>query len=322
MPLLKIDKLVAGLSRGWSGYLRDWDRTLRAGNYPETPGSRRESHPPAPTDPDVNTLGSSGSCRPVVRSCTAAPSARTGRGPFPDPCSHALPVCLAAFQPLVLPPRPAHEMAIHALANRDHRARVEHGEVVQPAPQGRVHVLCEVIQCRGGASMQPPGRALRLISVSFPGATAGRKPVKDLLPLLSKAFRGRNSIPAERERHLRQSPGVAGCPCSRRSASCPGASATRSRQADDRSRLAPAGLTLGHAVDHNIVREAFEPDRRVLPDHPQCRSRNAERCWRSTGRSDPLAGFPSPAGPGSRRASASALSASAPHTAGPISESV
>ena len=36
MPLLKIDKLVAGLSRGWSGYLRDWDRTLRAGNYPET----------------------------------------------------------------------------------------------------------------------------------------------------------------------------------------------------------------------------------------------------------------------------------------------
>jgi integrase/recombinase XerC len=36
MPLLKIDKLVAGLSRRWSGYLRDWDRTLRAGNYPET----------------------------------------------------------------------------------------------------------------------------------------------------------------------------------------------------------------------------------------------------------------------------------------------
>src|ERR1700704_5722701 len=36
MPLLKIDTLVAGLSRGWSGYLRDWDRTLRAGNYPET----------------------------------------------------------------------------------------------------------------------------------------------------------------------------------------------------------------------------------------------------------------------------------------------
>ncbi len=36
MPLLKIDSLIAGLSRGWSGYLRDWDRTLRAGNYPET----------------------------------------------------------------------------------------------------------------------------------------------------------------------------------------------------------------------------------------------------------------------------------------------
>ncbi len=36
MPLLTIDKLVAGPSRGWSGYLRDWDRTQRAGNYPET----------------------------------------------------------------------------------------------------------------------------------------------------------------------------------------------------------------------------------------------------------------------------------------------
>jgi hypothetical protein len=36
MPLLKIENLTAGLSREWSGYLRDWDRTLRAGNYPET----------------------------------------------------------------------------------------------------------------------------------------------------------------------------------------------------------------------------------------------------------------------------------------------
>ncbi|MEO3772799.1 hypothetical protein [Micromonospora sp. B9E7] len=24
------------LSAPWAGYLRDWDRTLRAGNYPET----------------------------------------------------------------------------------------------------------------------------------------------------------------------------------------------------------------------------------------------------------------------------------------------
>src|SRR3954463_8415613 len=36
MPLLKIDKLTQGLARDWSGFLRDWDRTLRSGNYPET----------------------------------------------------------------------------------------------------------------------------------------------------------------------------------------------------------------------------------------------------------------------------------------------
>ncbi|MER6122169.1 hypothetical protein ABT173_05650 [Streptomyces sp. NPDC001795] len=36
MPLLDLEKMTAGLSRTWSGYLRDWDRSLRAGNYPET----------------------------------------------------------------------------------------------------------------------------------------------------------------------------------------------------------------------------------------------------------------------------------------------
>jgi integrase/recombinase XerC len=36
MPLFKIEKLTDGLSTDWSGFLRDWDRALRAGNYPET----------------------------------------------------------------------------------------------------------------------------------------------------------------------------------------------------------------------------------------------------------------------------------------------
>jgi integrase/recombinase XerC len=36
MPLLDLQKLTAGLSRTWAGYLRDWDRSLRSGNYPET----------------------------------------------------------------------------------------------------------------------------------------------------------------------------------------------------------------------------------------------------------------------------------------------
>ncbi|GIJ12866.1 tyrosine-type recombinase/integrase [Micromonospora andamanensis] len=36
MPLLDLQKLTVGLSRTWAGFLRDWDRSLRAGNYPET----------------------------------------------------------------------------------------------------------------------------------------------------------------------------------------------------------------------------------------------------------------------------------------------
>ena len=36
MPLLDLQKLSTGLSRTWAGYLRDWDRSLRSGNYPET----------------------------------------------------------------------------------------------------------------------------------------------------------------------------------------------------------------------------------------------------------------------------------------------
>ncbi len=36
MPLLDLNKLTADLSKTWTGYLRDWDRTLRSGNHPET----------------------------------------------------------------------------------------------------------------------------------------------------------------------------------------------------------------------------------------------------------------------------------------------
>jgi hypothetical protein len=36
MPLLKIEKLCEGLAGDWPGHLRDWDRTLRAANHPET----------------------------------------------------------------------------------------------------------------------------------------------------------------------------------------------------------------------------------------------------------------------------------------------
>jgi cell wall-associated NlpC family hydrolase len=36
MPLLDLDKLTADLAGTWAGYLRDWDRSLHSGNYPET----------------------------------------------------------------------------------------------------------------------------------------------------------------------------------------------------------------------------------------------------------------------------------------------
>ncbi|MEV0742205.1 phage integrase N-terminal SAM-like domain-containing protein [Streptomyces sp. NPDC050549] len=36
MPLLDLDKITAGLSKTWWGFLRDWNRSLRSGNYPET----------------------------------------------------------------------------------------------------------------------------------------------------------------------------------------------------------------------------------------------------------------------------------------------
>lgn len=35
MPV-ELERLTAGLSRTWAGFLRDWDRSLRAGNYPPT----------------------------------------------------------------------------------------------------------------------------------------------------------------------------------------------------------------------------------------------------------------------------------------------
>ncbi len=36
MAVLDLNKLTAGLSTTWAGFLRDWDRSLRSGNYPET----------------------------------------------------------------------------------------------------------------------------------------------------------------------------------------------------------------------------------------------------------------------------------------------
>jgi integrase/recombinase XerC len=31
-----LERLVTGLPRAWGNFLRDWDRSLRSGNYPQT----------------------------------------------------------------------------------------------------------------------------------------------------------------------------------------------------------------------------------------------------------------------------------------------
>ncbi|MFG1925107.1 hypothetical protein [Cryptosporangium sp. NPDC048952] len=36
MTLLNLSALTAGLTPAWSSYLRDWDRSLRVANPPET----------------------------------------------------------------------------------------------------------------------------------------------------------------------------------------------------------------------------------------------------------------------------------------------
>ena len=36
MPVFDLAKLTTGLPRTWAGYLRDWDRSLRAANHPQT----------------------------------------------------------------------------------------------------------------------------------------------------------------------------------------------------------------------------------------------------------------------------------------------
>ena len=36
MKTLDLEKITDGLSSTWAGFLRDWDRTLRAGNHPVT----------------------------------------------------------------------------------------------------------------------------------------------------------------------------------------------------------------------------------------------------------------------------------------------
>src|SRR5450756_1061838 len=93
-------------------------------------------------------------------------------------------------------------MAIHTLAQWDHRARVERSEVGQPAPKDRVDLLCEVIQRQSGASLQPPGHCLAADIGQLPRIHSRHEACVDLLPFPVEGLPGTERIPAERERHL------------------------------------------------------------------------------------------------------------------------
>ena len=158
------------------------------------PGSRRESHPPAPTDPHVSL--STHTARAVQlagRSAAVAPMHEQLGIPLIGPPRATPMLDATALQSLVLPPRPAHQMAVDALTEWDHRARIERGEVAEPTPQHEVDPGCEVVGGQGSCADEAARLRLGGSSPSAcSGATAGRKPVKATCVRLLYAFRGRN----------------------------------------------------------------------------------------------------------------------------------
>src|SRR5450756_3200999 len=88
-------------------------------------------------------------------------------------------------------------MAIHTLAQWDHRARVERSEVGQPAPKDRVDLLCEVFQRQSGASLQPPGHCLAADIGQLPRIHSRHAACVDLLPFPVEGLPGSKRIPAE-----------------------------------------------------------------------------------------------------------------------------
>ena len=141
-----------------------------------TPSSRRESHPPAPTDPDVNLSIHPARAIQSPGRVAQLPVRKQAGHPFPDTTQPFPRTSVTAFQPFVLPSRPVHQVAINTPAHRNHHAWIEHREVVQPALEGRVHATARSLSVRVVRRCILQDAAFRLISVNLPGATAGRNP--------------------------------------------------------------------------------------------------------------------------------------------------
>jgi hypothetical protein len=108
--------------------------------------------------------------------------------PLPDspkPCPRAW---FPALEPLVLPQRPAHQMAVDALGYRGHHGRVERGEVPEPSAHLRVDRGGEAVEGEVRVPVQPliMDRAAELRHL-FPGwrrQEAGESHLPGLVPCL------------------------------------------------------------------------------------------------------------------------------------------
>src|SRR6266511_5407956 len=89
------------------------------------PGSRRESHPPAPTDPQVSLSTHTARAVQLLGRCAVPPVHEQLGFPYSDPAQPRPRSAPTALQSLVLPPRPPHQMEVDAMAERGDRVRVE-----------------------------------------------------------------------------------------------------------------------------------------------------------------------------------------------------
>src|SRR5450759_865701 len=81
-----------------------------------TPGRRREFHPPPPTDPRMKVSLHGARAVQVPGRVAQLPVREQAGCPLADPAEPCPRPAFAVLQPLVLPPCPAHQMAVDALA--------------------------------------------------------------------------------------------------------------------------------------------------------------------------------------------------------------
>ena len=147
-----------------------------------TPSSRRElPNPRLDTDPDVNLSIHPARAVQLPGRVAQLPVRKQAGHPFPDTTQPFSCTSVTAFQPFVLPSRPVHQVAINTPAQRTHHAWIEHREVVEPAPESRVHATREVVKGQK-STVAAPGSSLQYTIFVFSGCrlnpiSANRRPI-------------------------------------------------------------------------------------------------------------------------------------------------